>query len=318
LAPTESELFRQLVDSDLVGPVQLLLADDRDHEDSSPYRKAPLKVQIEAPLLGLLRDCQAAFGRGKNERPEVHPYDPAVDVEYGDEVEFIKASEDTVVRDQVGAIIAATGAPAWTEGERGFGPPAWYLLSAQVTRDERAVFARRLPAGKLLQDNGVIAYLVGGRFTALRESEAILLDESFDFALYGGVLFILRPRVFESYFNYIESLSTHVSGVLDGLGAYFSDTDLQALKAGTLPNWRDLRKLRGEILDLSRLRGSDLRRFAGRYRLSLTVTGEGKNFRIGFNADRREEVIRLLTDSYLASELSRSIYVTTSKRKIGS
>jgi hypothetical protein len=306
-----------LVDSDFVGPVQLLLADDRDHQDSSPYRKAPLKQQIEPPLLGLLRDCQTVFGRGRNERPDVLPYDPAVDVEYGDEVEFVKASEDPVVRDQASALVSAINAPAWTEGERGFGPPAWYFLSAQVTRSERVVFARRLPAGKRLQDNGVIAYLVGGRFTALRDSEAILLDESFDFALYGDILFILRPRVFETYFSYIESLSTHVSGVLDGLSAHFSTADLQVLKDGTLSNWRDLRKLRGEILDLSRLRGADLRRFAGRYRLGLTVTGEGRKFRIGFKADRREVVIRLLTDSYLASELSRSIYVTTSKRKIG-
>lgn len=301
-----------------MGPVELLFSDDKERDNPTDgYRAVALKEGIEGDLVNLVRSWQNRLRREDTEYAPLEDYDPTVDLEFGDEAQFLQVDAESELGRLVGAIPASSEAIGWTRDEGGFGPVSWLILRVGFGDGRNAVFVRRLAARKRLQEESrFVGYFIGERFASLRESDAISVDDQFDFVLFGNMAFILRPPQFERFFGFLDLLKDHVSAKLDTLAPYFQEADLVALKTGSLASPRDLRKLRGELLDLGRVNTRVLRQFVSKYHLPITVISNGHGFKLGFRPEHRSHVVHLLTDSFLASELSDQIYVATSKRRI--
>lgn len=311
--------FRRLLETSLVRPVQLLFGGEPDEEGRAAYRRAPIDHPLPEQLGALAAGAVAelAAGRSSDQFSYVE-YDSEYEAEDG-EVQYVGLDSDSFLQSALDAFPDPAAAEEWVEGDPQVDPPRSFAVVGSNPRDDPVRFFRPFTAQKEFSPRrGVVALFRETRFTTIGQGRALLFEPSFSCVQSGRFVFILDSRGFERLFNYNASLKRHAMRVLLAVRHLAHLEEYEEFRNVVLQSPSALRKLRGvgRFVNLHTVRLSRLESTIRRFGLRVQIVARGGKRKLILDPSHPLEVLRLLSDSYLQSPLTRSKYLAGSKRRV--
>lgn len=306
-----------MLEAEVEEPVSLTFGGWPGESGVAEYRAVPIKADLRHDLKGLVETWRSKFNRGDNDRT-LREFDSAPQPDDSQGVMHIPLSENEFLRGAIGAIGPPADIAEWTVRDREVGKPRSFVISVKLQGGGTARFCRRLTQAKQLRGPGkVVAFLEGKRFQALEEQRVILLEDSFDCVESEGNLFIFNPSGFETLFAYTMRVSARASESIDRVQQYIDSSVISELRQQVGSNRSYMRRVAGKIvLDLSTVDADAVRQTVTEWGFNVTVTGSGRDFKLGFAGGNPKDLIRVLTESAVGSAITGRKFIATSKTEV--
>jgi hypothetical protein len=248
-------------------------------------------------------------------------YEPGRKPDTG-EVAWLTATSVPLLQSIVGALSQPISIPLYVP--RGDDSTRLRFSVTSVTSGNRVLHLFRVmsPQARLSRSRRLAVIFRQGTFDELRD-EVLLFDDRYDAVLIDGYVLITNQSAFERMFNYLVELQARAATVFDSVTANLRIRRMDQLRNSCVTDVNMMRKL-----------GSIEHRLASnpRYRAAMTmeklvpfirnhphvgieIQGRGRSIELVFYSDpqRRWQILKLLDDDYLNSELTDLDYEANSK-----
>ncbi|MBZ6496000.1 Kiwa anti-phage protein KwaB-like domain-containing protein [Natrinema longum] len=292
---------------------QFLLVDKSDNIDGEyEAGEVPLHRNIQIKISKwVLEQLQTELNKLKNESRSLAKYDienankKKVPIQYID-------TDDVPLFDRFQSIVMGNSFSETTYGEED--DPSFQVFRAinRLHQDRFAAFSVYTKSQIIGHTWKIKAALRGNEYNTFEE-DLVALPDTYDVIYYNGVLFIFNPGRFEKMFDYFETYEESASSVFDSLEeSDLTIHNLDKVKTTVMNDNISLRKMsvieKVGVYDSLTLDKAE--EIINEYNLNLNIEEDpedGRGIRVP-DLRHRHDLLRLLNDDHLASELTNELY----------
>lgn len=184
---------------------------------------------------------------------------------------------------------------------------------------ENLVLVRRIPRGNILAPGGKKKFFVLSRqgILQVQERSGISFDSTVDAFIWRDTMYFVHVSTIEGTFRLTEVLERNAVELVAAIQASVSIPGLETIVGMAHDNLPLLRKLRriSQQDYLPQLTVSRLEEVARANQLDIKFSGAGLQRSLQFGSSNRNDVLRLLDDDFLRSELTRRRYAVRDQAK---
>lgn len=201
-----------------------------------------------------------------------------------------------------------------------FVPRLWAYAVDVSTEDTRCVFFRKYSKSKVVRKSKDAIIWNNGRLSRAGQN-LLVIDDQVDCVCIGNQLLVANQMAFETIFDYFDHYTDKAQETIEQLRKTGCFEDPESLK---LIGGRDARKLRRIALSCDAMpreilepnSANKVMEMKDEYGLDICQNPDTGLINIG--RSNGWHIVKLLSDDYLASELTQRRYETQSKRRCGS
>lgn len=230
-----------------------------------------------------------------------------------DRDELVWLRGPNALRAPLAPLFQSVGSLPLFDGDETFVKRIRFYAIVLTAQDQASALFRGVRKAFEIHRKGLFVLLQDGQYNHV-ESPGFVFDDTIDCALSGEYFLIGSKPQFERIFRYFERLRESATETLDALLEQIPIQNEDEFRDAVLGQMQMLAKLASisEKAYLDDLTAADLAATIDRFGLDVEVSDEGE---LVFDPapSRRWEILKLLDDDYLTSEMTDNLYEANSK-----
>ena len=193
----------------------------------------------------------------------------------------------------------------------------FYFLTIKHNNETTIFFRKYGHSKELSRSKNIIARMIGDRYERLTEP-TFQFDDKFDAVLTKNYLYVFNKSNFQEMFKFYDLLRETARNSLDKIKAAIPIANFSEFESSCLNHVHKLTKLRNiankPYLDTVTI--GDVRAIIDKFNLQIDIVIDSGIEKLQYDKNKQWEILNLLDDAYLSSDLTSLNYEVNSKREL--
>lgn len=193
----------------------------------------------------------------------------------------------------------------------------FYMLIIELPNGRKVYVFRKYGKTKILNfSKNLFVRLYGDRYDRLEEP-VFQFDGDYDAIAYDGLLIIKNKGNFEHIFKFYEMLQATAEAAMETIRATIPIANFEAFQTSCFRHLQKVAKLCNIAAKpyLRQVTMVDIRRTVERFALTVEIVEEDGEEKLLYDEQNKWQILHILDDAYLGSEMTNILYETNSKRE---